>query len=281
MERGSRMGRGGVSQMAAAWVSNWAMFSSSFFWISGQFWLIVEVVLALIRPRSTESRPLRLISAAALGRWWEGLLTPIDSGAITMPRSVPGAGAACGCAEAESGRAEVVADGGDEGGVAQGPLGELGDEAAAHAVEVGADGGEDRRDAESAAQAHGGEAVGVDHVVEDDVRGEGSDVGPQAMGGGEAVERAADQGKRGIRNVSGVDAGRIPAAIEAAGVDGRAEHPGVDGFRVEDVDVAQCGQHAQGLVGGVAVPGMGRDGEVAGDDGDFQHAGSGARAQRF
>ncbi|MEJ0000166.1 MAG: hypothetical protein WDO13_13965 [Verrucomicrobiota bacterium] len=61
------MGRGGVSQTLAAWVSSDDIFSSSFFWISGQFWLMAEVVLALMRPRSTESRPLRLISAGRAG----------------------------------------------------------------------------------------------------------------------------------------------------------------------------------------------------------------------
>ena len=54
--------------MAAACVSSAAIFSSSFFCTSGQLALIDDVVLALIRPRSTESRPLRLINAAALGR---------------------------------------------------------------------------------------------------------------------------------------------------------------------------------------------------------------------
>ena len=84
MERGRRIGRGAVSQTWEASTTRPVICSSSFFCISGHAVSCTLGLGASILPRSTDRRPVRLISAAALGRWWVGLFTPIDSGAMTV-----------------------------------------------------------------------------------------------------------------------------------------------------------------------------------------------------
>ena len=100
-----------------------------------------------------------------------------------------GLGAVCRSAEADGCPAEVVADGGGSVGVAKSEAGEGGDEAITHAVEVGADGGEDYRQPQGAGDAQRGESIGVDHIVEDQVRCEGADGGEQAPAHDPAIER--------------------------------------------------------------------------------------------
>ena len=71
MERGRRIGRGAVSHTVAASARRLDIFSSSFFCISGQLRSAVgplELRTGSILLLSTDNRPVRLISAAALGR---------------------------------------------------------------------------------------------------------------------------------------------------------------------------------------------------------------------